>query len=161
MIEKMKKYTFVLYHREYPGFLSRLQELGMVHIIRSTDEKSETLLQNRDLLDDYSEALKFLSKIEDSESKTTTNLPTKALLNQINKAREDKDSLLRKREVLRKQIFDLQPWGHFEYELARKLLDNGVRLEFYQCLKNHFKPEWQQEHCIHIISERSGILYFL
>ncbi|MDD5537190.1 MAG: hypothetical protein PHS36_08460, partial [Candidatus Cloacimonetes bacterium] len=69
MIEKMKKYTFVLYHREYPDFLSKLQELGMVHIIRSTDDRSEKLLQDRDLLDTYSEALNFLAKMENDESK--------------------------------------------------------------------------------------------
>ncbi|MCB5257307.1 MAG: hypothetical protein LHW63_07375 [Candidatus Cloacimonetes bacterium] len=161
MIEKMKKYTFVLYHREYPDFLSKLQELGMVHIIRSTDDRSEKLLQDRDLLDTYSEALNFLAKMENDESKSTTNLPTKALLNQINNAREEKDNLQHKREMLRKQIKDLEPWGHFEYDMVKELQKNGIAVQFYHCLKNHFKPEWQQEYCVRIINERAGILYFV
>ena len=32
MIEKMKKLTFLVYHREYDDFLHRLQELGVMHI---------------------------------------------------------------------------------------------------------------------------------
>lgn len=161
MIEKMKKYTFVLYHLEYPDFLAKLQELGMVHIIRSTDEKSDTLLKNRELLNEYSEALKFLSKIEPAAMKSTTNLPTKALLNQLANAREEKETLIRKQENLRKQIKDLQPWGHFEYELVKQLQDSGVGVQFYHCLKNHFKQEWQRDYTIRIISERNGILYFV
>lgn len=161
MIEKMKKYTFVLYHLEYPDFLAKLQELGMVHIIRSTDEKSDALLKNRELLNEYSEALKFLSKIEPAAMKSTTNLPTKALLNQLANAREEKETLIRKQENLRKQIKDLQPWGHFEYELVKQLQDSGVGVQFYHCLKNHFKQEWQRDYTIRIISERNGILYFV
>ena len=32
MIEKMKKLTFLVYHREYDEFLHRLQELGVMHV---------------------------------------------------------------------------------------------------------------------------------
>ncbi|MCB5260036.1 MAG: V-type ATPase 116kDa subunit family protein [Candidatus Cloacimonetes bacterium] len=161
MIEKMKRYTFVLYHLEYLSFLAKLQELGMVHIIRSTDEKNKTLEQNRELLNTYSEALKFLAKIDSSDATNSTNLPTKALLNQINNARDEKDNLLRHQDALRKQIKDLQPWGHFEYELLKRLRDNGVIIEFYHCLKNHFNPLWEEEFTIVKISERSGLVYFV
>jgi V/A-type H+-transporting ATPase subunit I len=161
MIEKMKKYTFVLYHLEYHDFLSKLQDLGMVHIIRSSDEKSQALLRNQELLSEYSEALKFLSKIDSAEVKSNTNLPTKALLNQINKARSEKDNLIRKQETLRKQIRDLAPWGHFDSELVSKLRESGIEIEFYHCLKNHFKEEWTENASLEIIDERSGILYFV
>ncbi|MCB5265051.1 MAG: V-type ATPase 116kDa subunit family protein [Candidatus Cloacimonetes bacterium] len=161
MIEKMKKYTFVLYHLEYEEFLAKLQGLGLLHIIRSTEEKTGSLLKNKDLLQEYAEALKFLSKVEQAESKSGTNLPTKALLNQINKAREEKDKLERKLEVLRKQIRDLEPWGNFDYDLVKKLRESGVGIDFYHCLKNHYQAEWEEEHTIKIIGERSGILYFV
>ncbi|MCB5262789.1 MAG: hypothetical protein LHW64_00910 [Candidatus Cloacimonetes bacterium] len=161
MIEKMKKYTFVLYHAEYEEFLAKLQELGLLHIIRSTDEKTDSLARNQELLREYAEALKFLSKVELSETKSSTNLPTKALLNQINNARQEKDDLERKKDVLRKQIRDLEPWGNFDYKLVKKLRESGVGIEFYHCLKNHYQPEWEEEHTIKTIGERSGILYFI
>ena len=161
MIEKMKKYTFVLYHLEYEEFLAKLQELGMLHVIRSTDEKTGSLLKNQDLLREYAEALKFLSKIELSEVKSSTNLPTKALLNQITKARQEKDNLERKLDILHKQIRDLLPWGNFDYDLVQKLRENDVGIDFHYSLKNHYRPEWEEEHTIKTIGERSGIVYFV
>ena len=35
MIEKMKKLTFLVYHREYEDFLHRLQDLGVMHVVTS------------------------------------------------------------------------------------------------------------------------------
>ena len=161
MIEKMKKYTFVLYHLEYEEFLAKLQGLGMLHIIRSTEEKTGSLLKNKDLLREYAEALKFLGKVEQAESKSGTNLPTKALLNQINKALTEKDSLQHKLDIIRKQIRDLEPWGNFDYDLVKKLRENGLGIEFYHCLKNHYQAEWEEQCTIKTIGERSGILYFV
>jgi V/A-type H+-transporting ATPase subunit I len=85
MIEKMKKYSFVLYHLDYQDFLAQLQNLGMVHIIRSTDETTDELRQNQEMISQYAESIKFISKFQDERPKGSTNLPTKALLNQINK----------------------------------------------------------------------------
>ena len=33
MITKMKKLTFLVYHKEYEEFLNSLRELGVVHIV--------------------------------------------------------------------------------------------------------------------------------
>ena len=33
MITKMKKLTFLVYHKEYEDFLNSLRELGVVHIV--------------------------------------------------------------------------------------------------------------------------------
>ena len=32
MIEKMKKFTFLLTQREYEGFLTQIRDLGVVHV---------------------------------------------------------------------------------------------------------------------------------
>lgn len=161
MIEKMKKYSFVLYHLDYQDFLAQLQNLGMVHIIRSTDETTDELQQNQEMISQYAESIKFLSKFQDERPKGSTNLPTKALLNQINKARSEKDSLLRQRDGFIKQIKDLEPWGHFDYDLVQRLKANGIGVEFYHCLKNHFKAEWVEEYTVSVVAERSGSVYFV
>ena len=38
MIEKMRKLTFLVYHREYDRFLRDLQVLGVMHIQKSGDQ---------------------------------------------------------------------------------------------------------------------------
>ena len=53
MITKMKKLTFVVYHKEYESFLQQIRLLGVVHIVeRQRGEMDETLqsyLQKRSL----------------------------------------------------------------------------------------------------------------
>ena len=33
MITKMKKLTFLVYHKEYEAFLAQIRELGVVHVV--------------------------------------------------------------------------------------------------------------------------------
>lgn len=161
MIEKMRKYSFVLYHLDYEMFLKDLQHLGVVHIIRNKEDKSANQIQNLELITEYAECSKYLNKLNSSSAKQATSLPTKALYNKIMQARDEKETLLRHSDVLRKQIRDLEPWGHFDYSLLDKLQSQGLHLDFHTCLKNHFKPEWADQYAINIINERSGVLYFV
>ncbi|HOR03606.1 MAG TPA: V-type ATPase 116kDa subunit family protein [Candidatus Syntrophosphaera sp.] len=161
MIEKMRKYSFVLYHRDYEAFLTELQKLGVLHLIRNTDAKTESLVQNLELIGDYAEASTFLKKLASEAEKGATTLTPKMLLNKITEAREEKERLTRQAETLRKQIRELEPWGRFDYELKKKLEANGIKVDFHTCLKNHFKPQWEEEYAISKISEVNGILYFV
>ncbi len=157
----MKKYSFVLYHREYPDFLAKLQELGLLHIIRSTDDLTPALLENQEMLVKYSEAIKLLAKHQGDESKGSSNQPTLSLLNHINQAREEKDALGREIESLNKHVRDLEPWGSFDYDIVSTLRESGIALDFYHCPKNHFKEEWEEENTLYKIGERVGIIYFV
>lgn len=47
MITKMKKLTFLVYHKEYEDFLNSLRELGVVHIV----EKQQGAAENAELQD--------------------------------------------------------------------------------------------------------------
>ncbi len=161
MIQKMRKYTFVLHHSGYEDFLSELQRLGVVHIIRNTALKSDKQLAQKELMDDYASAVKYLTKLGSEAAKGSTNLPPKALLNRVNSAVEEKDKLKRQEDILRKQIRELEPWGHFDYDLEKHLEAQGITVDFHTCQKNHFKPEWVQQYCVEVINEQSGIIYFV
>lgn len=161
MIERMRKYSFVLYHLDYEAFITDLQKLGLVHLIRNSEDKTETQQRNLELIREYSECTGYLAKLTSTAPRQGVQLPTKALLNKINSAREERDKLTHQAEVLRKQIRDLTPWGHFDYELVRKIRRAGLHIDFHSCLKNHFKKEWTEQYPIQVISEHSGILYFV
>ena len=45
MISQMKKYTFLVFHRDYDAFLEQLREKGVVHIT----EKADGLADNEEL----------------------------------------------------------------------------------------------------------------
>lgn len=161
MIQKMRKYSFVLYHQDFDGFLTDLQKLGMLHIIKSRDGVSETQTANLHLISEYADAVKYLKKLSSDSAKTDSALPTKALLNKFHASLEERDALKRKEETLRKQIRELVPWGHFDYELEKKLEAYGIQVDFHTCLKNHFRPEWTEEYCIDVVNELGGIVYFV
>ncbi|HPQ30880.1 MAG TPA: hypothetical protein PLA47_04220, partial [Candidatus Syntrophosphaera thermopropionivorans] len=156
MIEKMRKYTFVLYHQDYPKFLADLQKLGVVHLVQNTEEKTETLIKNMEQLEEYAEQVRFLKKLKSTAEKTAVPYPAQVLLQKIQQAREEKEKLERLAETLRKQVRELEPWGHFDYNLVKSLQQAGVKVEFYTCLKNHFKPQWQEEYAVKIINEVNG-----
>ncbi|MDY0151101.1 MAG: V-type ATPase 116kDa subunit family protein [Candidatus Cloacimonas sp.] len=161
MIEKMRKYSFVLYHLDYESFLTDLQNLGLVHIIRNVNTKTDFQLQSLEIIKEYNECSKYLTKLSSEAKKQTTPLPTKALLNKINRARDEKEEFVRRSESVKKLIHDLEPWGHFDYELLKKLRANGISLDFHSCQKSHFKQEWAEKYPLQVIGERSGILYFV
>jgi len=161
MIQKMRKYSFVLYHADYESFLGDLQRLGVVHIIRSTDARTDAQLQQLELMGRYNEALKLYKKLNSESAKGNTSLPTKALLNRTEQAVQEKDELRRQEDILKKQIRDISPWGHFSYKLEEELDAEGVHVDFHTCLKNHYKPEWQEQYCISRINEVGGIVYFV
>ncbi len=159
MIEKMRKYSFVLYHQDYTAFLEKLQSLGMVHIEKSRKDTSEKMIQNKELIAEYSEAIKFLQKIQDPED-GSSNLPTKAILNKITQARQERDKHQRQIETWQKHIKDLKPWGHFDQRMIDLIESSGLKIDFHTCLKNHFKQDWLDKYAVEIINEHGGLLYF-
>ncbi|MGC9362040.1 MAG: V-type ATP synthase subunit I [Candidatus Syntrophosphaera sp.] len=161
MIEKMRKYSFVLYHRDYEDFLGELQQLGVVHIIKNTDEKTDSIIRNLEEIEEYAQTIEYLKKLKSEEEKGSTNLTPRMLFNKIDAARDELNDLERHAEVLRKQIRDLSPWGHFDYELEEKIEEHGIRVDFFTCLKNHFKPEWEEDHAVKTIAEENGVVYFV
>ena len=56
MILKMKKYSFLVYHKQYIDFLDKLRELGVLHVV----EKQNSIPENDKLL----EKMQFASRIK-------------------------------------------------------------------------------------------------
>ena len=161
MIQKMKKYHFVLHHADYNGFLKDLQNLGVVHIIRNVDTPNETQVRQLELVSRYTDAIKVLKKADNGAEKSLSIISTKAILDRVEEAVRQIDELNREEEILNKHIRDLSPWGHFDQGLEAKLEAAGVKVDFHTCTKNHFDPGWQEDYTIVKINEMAGIVYFV
>lgn len=61
MIKKMTKYTLVLFHRDVEGFLSGLQDLGVVDITRS---KRSVDTVSKEKFDEIEKCRRLASKLE-------------------------------------------------------------------------------------------------
>ena len=138
MITQMKKYTFLVFHRDYEPFLTQLRDLGVVHITQKAagliedDEQLQAALQHEDEL--------------------------RRLLKQ-----GAPDQLLQERAAIEQRIADAQAtaqqvavWGDFDAERINALSKAGYTLRFFACSDSAFQEEWGIK-----VSEKEGKTYFV
>ena len=138
MITQMKKYTFLVFHRDYEPFLTQLRDLGVVHITQKAagliedDEQLQAALQHEDEL--------------------------RRLLKQ-----GAPDQLIAERANIEQSIADAQiaaqqaaVWGEFEPARIQALKDAGYTLRFFSCSTSSFQEEWGIK-----VSEKEGKTYFV
>ena len=138
MITQMKKYTFLVFHRDYEPFLTQLRDLGVVHITQKAagliedDEQLQAALQHEDEL--------------------------RRLLKQ-----GAPDQLLAERANIEQSIADAQTaaqqaavWGEFDPARIQQLKDAGYTLRFFACSTSAYQEEWGIK-----VSEKEGKTYFV
>ena len=121
MITQMKKYTFLVFHRDYEPFLTQLRDLGVVHITQKAagliedDEQLQAALQHEDDL--------------------------RRLLKQ-----GAPDQLLAERANVEQSIAEAKQaaaqaavWGDFDATRIQELKDAGYTLRFYSCPTSAFQ----------------------
>ncbi|MBR6493311.1 MAG: ATPase V [Paludibacteraceae bacterium] len=134
----MKKYTFLVFHRDYEAFLTQLRELGVVHIT----QKAAGLIEN-------DEALQAALQREDE---------LRRLINQ-----GAPDQLLQERANIQQRIAETQEaakqaavWGDFDAARLQAIKDAGYQLRFFVCPNNAFQAEWGIE-----VNSAEGKTYFV
>ena len=138
MITQMKKYTFLVFHREYEPFLTQLRDLGVVHIT----QKAAGLIENDEVLQaalQHEDELRRLIK---------QGAP---------------DQLLNERANIQQRIDDAQTaaqqvsvWGDFDAERISALKKAGYTLRFFECPTKAFRAEWGIA-----LNEKEGKTYFV
>ena len=138
MITQMKKYTFLVFHRDYEPFLEQLRELGVVHITQKAagliedDEQLQAALQHEDEL--------------------------RRLLKQ-----GAPDQLIAERNEVKERIAAAQEaakqaavWGEFDAKRIAELKEAGYTLHFYECSSKSFEEGWGIK-----VNETGGKTYFV
>lgn len=138
MITQMKKYTFLVFHRDYEPFLEQLRELGVVHIT----QKAAGLIEDN-------EALQAALQREDE---------LRRLLKQ-----GAPDQLINERSNIQERIAAAQEaakqaavWGEFDAARIAELKAAGYALRFFECATKAFQPEWGIA-----VNEKGGKTYFV
>ena len=138
MITQMKKYTFLVFHRDYEPFLTQLRELGVVHITQKAagliedDETLQTALQHED------ELRRLLKQ----------GAPDQLIAerNEVNERIADAKSAAQEAAV----------WGEFDAARIESLQQAGYTLHFYECSSKAFQEEWGIK-----VNELGGKTYFV
>ena len=169
MIEKMKKFTFLVTDKEYEGFISSLRQQGVVHVQQlQQGASSQELQQALDLESRYVAALRVL----DSAAKTYQVAPHAPALGQASDSLEvltrieniqaEEQTLMHERDAVEKDIRVLEPWGNFDMKALQRLAQaSGLTVGFFRCSSKFFRQEWADHYFAIPVNEMSKSTYFL
>lgn len=168
MIEKMQKYLFLIYHREYEGFLQSLRELGVVHIKETKSPKQfdnlQALLAKRKDLADLRRRVKSLRSKDAPE--VSMILPQSeeqgvAVRSEIEELMEKERNLANQIAAQRREIDYWSIWGEYDLDLMKKLENAGYKLHFYVVASQQFKEEWIEEYRAVKVNDFRAQAYFV
>lgn len=135
MIAKMTQYSFILLQADKEQFLSELQQLGVMDIMRSAKP-----------VDSYSQSL--LGKIN-------------TLQTDIDCAKKGMDDtllgLLAVRETIVRELEEAKPWG--EYDAAKLEPFGGLR--FYSVAAKKYDPAWEEQYVIQVVEKNDKLVRFV
>jgi V/A-type H+-transporting ATPase subunit I len=164
MITRMKKLTFLIYHKEYEPFLEQLRELGVVHVVErqggEPDETLQALMQKRTL---YQQTLNQMATDRDvtDEATATTPLAADAIIREYGEMLQRIQRTDQQLTQCDKDRTQLLPWGDFDQTIVRKLRDAGWFMQFYICPEREYRETWEADYNAIRILEQGGAVYFV
>lgn len=167
MIAKMKKLTFLVYHREYDAFLKNMRELGVVHIA----EKQQGFAENEELQDNLRLSGRMTAVMKQFQAlNASAELVTMTggkvergyqIPDEVEKIQTESGKLTAKLQSYIKDEKQMEPWGNFSLQNIQKLHDAGMRVEFYMCPERSYNAEWEEQYNAMVINRVSSKLYFI
>lgn len=137
MITQMKKYTFLVFHREYEAFLEQLRDLGVVHVT----EKAAGMADDAHLQE-------LLAKADNARKLIAQGAPDQLL--------NEKAALEQRIAATQKEADKMAVWGDFSAERMEQLKAAGYTLRYFTCPKKLFQEEWGI-----VVAEQGATVYFV
>ena len=137
MITQMKKYTFLVFHREYEAFLEQIREAGVVHVT----EKAAGMADDEQL-----QAL--LAKADNARKLLAQGAPDQLL--------QEKAALESRIAATQKEADKMAIWGDFSAKRIAELKEAGYTLRYFSSPKKQYKEEWGI-----VVAEQGSTLYFV
>jgi len=148
MIVKMKKYLFLVYHKDYGHFLESLQEKGVLHVKDrgAADVEGGALRDKLLLLNRIQDAIKFLEKKADKTIKAVLAPAEQGdkLMQEYDDLRHDEELLLQSISLIEKDASILKPWGNIDWSAIEKMQENGWMISFYSAPARSWNSEWEK-----------------
>ena len=164
MITKMKKLTFLIYHKEYEQFLQSIRDLGVVHVAEKAQGTAENteLQESIRLSNRYASTIKFLQSlnVELKEQKGDAARGEKAL-EEVEALQLEKTQLQHQLQACDKERAALEVWGDFEPASVYRLQDAGYQVDFYICSEKNFNEEWLEAYHATEINRIGSRIYFI
>lgn len=164
MITKMKKMSFLVYHREYETFLEQLRALGVVHVVEKQRGEMDDALQQA--LQKHTSTMTLLNQMKNSagdqfDDHIYTDVSAEDIVAGYEKRTGRIQDLNQQLPVVEKDIAQMKVWGNFDWNLLKRLESSGWQIRFYSCVPRDYDAEWGERHNAIVISEDNGHLYFV
>ena len=169
MIQKMKKLTFLVYHREYEDFLHRLQDLGVMHVVTGEvdSRQSETIsgyveqIRQLTALQKDMKALLADSKLKVEKTESTDTGEQTPDIPRLTERFERLAELRRLEAEQTTQLLQLEPWGDFDpADVQKKMQAAGCELQFYVAPTKVYNKQIANEYPVVAVSEAKKNTYF-
>ncbi len=164
MIVKMKKYAFLVYHKDYERFLESLQERGVLHVkdrgpidVESDPQRDKLLLLNH-----IQEAIKYLEKKIDKRinAEFAPVYSGSELLKEYDGLRHDDEQLTQSISIVEKESAILEPWGSIDWTKIEHLSENGWIISFYSTSARNWNSEWETKfNAFHVAQKGANVLF--
>jgi len=161
MIIPMKKYSFLVYHRDYENFLHNLRELGVAHLIETQSDISDNIREKYQQIEKVEKSLRFLKKREIENGNKLTDQDGKMVFQHLTEIQNQLESQQHALAGIQKEINEILPWGDFSMDILTKLKENGIKLRFFVTQTRKYDPAWEEEYPIQVINSDEGNIYFV
>lgn len=145
MITKMKKLTFLVYHKEYEQFLEQIRELGVVHIVEKQvgemDDRLQQAMQKRTYYKGMLQGMFLLAEKEPAEQ--VSKLAADELVKEYEELRTRIQDLNQQLPATDKEIAQMEVWGDFDWASVRRLESAGWYVQFYTCPEKEYDKTWE------------------
>ena len=166
MILPMKKYSFLLYHKDYDKFIEKLYEIGVAHIVEKQDLTvvNEKLGDKLPLIKRYNTSIKFFRNYANSRKITEFAEPLENVSNEALLKHEeiinDETAIKQRLAAIKKDIEILTPWGDFDFSRIEDLARAGYHINFFTCLQKNFSQDWRNDYNAIVVKD-GGLMYFV
>ena len=169
MVDKMMKYSFILLNGETEAFLTKLQELGVVDVTRSSKPIDE---HSTKMLDQAAATKRVILKLEgidygkDADQEAIAKAAETAVLESnltegAQKAFVGLMELELAKAAAEKDVRSRLPWGEFEKGRLNQLEELGYQVRYYVAPVKKFTSGWEELYPLQVISKDNNNVWFV
>lgn len=161
MIVPMLKYTFLVFHAEYNGFLKKLQELGVVHVAKKTQDVSAKIKAKYAEINEYEKVIQLLQNRDCPRSTIESQLNGEEIIAVITNKQRQLEELQIQLKEMQKEYKKAKPWGNFSSDIIEKLKASGINLYLFSASKKKFLKIKNAGMPVEIISDNGKQIFFV
>lgn len=165
MITKMKKLTFLVYHKDYEAFLKELQQAGVLHVQPTQEGTVAPSSELEEKMRKVAHLDEVLAELEPMAGGAVAPQGSakgaEAYLQQVDEWNREVRTATQNVQRMERDEEALALWGDFDPVAVADLKRIGYVMNFFVCDANRFNPEWEARYNAVTIREQNKRCYFV